>query len=197
MRRAPAVQSPYNVIRRKGDFFMKTIAVNAGHTVAGNPGYGAEYKGFRESEITRAVAKALRAKLKARGFKVVNADVDKAKSQTEYLKKVCQIANASTGKGDLFISLHCNASASHKGEGTECWTWQGKQVPQAVKICENLAGLGLKNRKVKDGSSFYVVKHTKATAVLVELFFLDNEKDRVLYKKYGAEKIAEAIAESL
>lgn len=176
---------------------MRTIAINAGHTVGGGPGAGASYKGFNEGEIVRKVAKSLRAKLKARGFKVVNADVDAAKSQTEYLKKVCQIANANTGKDDLVISLHCNASKSHLGEGAECWTWQGKQISQAVKICKNLESLGFKNRKVKDGSSFYVIKHTKATCVLVELFFLDNEKDRALYKKHGAEKIAAAIAASI
>ena len=79
----------------------------------------------------------------------------------------------------------------------ECWTWKGKKVKAAVKICENLEKLGYKNRGVKDGSSFYVVKHTKATAVLVELFFLDNYTDRKLYLEHGAEEIAQAIADSI
>ena len=108
---------------------------------------------------------------------------------------MCDLANGSGA--ELVISLHCNASAAHTGHGVECWTYRGKRVQAAVKTCENLEALGFRNRGVKDGSSFYVVKHTRATCVLVELFFLDNEKDRALYKKHGAEKIAAAIAASI
>ncbi len=170
------------------------ITINAGHTRAGAGG-GAVYKGFIESEITRAVAAELAAKLRRKGHTVYSSTVDKATSQNAYLKETCSRANASGA--ELFISIHCNASAKHTGKGVECWTWKGKKVKAAVDICKNLSALGLTNRGVKDGSNFYVVKHTKATAVLVELFFLDNETDRALYKKHGAEKIAQAIADSL
>lgn len=170
------------------------ISINAGHTKAG-AGAGAAYKGFNEGEITRAVAKALTAKLRQKGHTVHNSTVDAAASQNAYLKKVCSLANGSGAQ--LVISLHCNASAAHTGHGVECWTWKGRKVPAAVNACKNLEALGFRNRGIKDGSGFYVVKHTKATAVLVELFFLDNEKDRALYKKHGAEKIAAAIAASI
>ncbi len=170
------------------------ISINAGHTKAG-AGSGAEYKGFNEGDITRAVAKALTAKLRKRGHTVHNSTVDSATSQNAYLKKVCNLANQSGA--ELVISLHCNASAAHTGHGVECWTWKGRKVPVAVQICKSLASLGFKNRGIKDGSGFYVVKHTKATAVLVELFFLDNETDRALYKKHGVDNIAEAIASSI
>lgn len=176
---------------------MQKIVVNAGHTIGGGPGGGAVYKCFNEGEITRLVAKALRAKLKARGFNVISADVDKASSQTEYLKKVCQIADANAGKNDLFISLHCNASTAHTGHGVECWTWRGDKLPVAVKICKNLEALGFRNRGIKNGASFYVVKNTKAKAILVEMFFLDNEKDRELFIRQGVDKIAAAIAASI
>ena len=99
------------------------ISINAGHTKTG-AGSGAVYKGFNEGEITRAVAKALRAKLKARGFKVVNADVDSAFTQNTYLKKVCDLANDSGA--ELVISLHCNASAAHTGHGN---SRRGCQAP--------------------------------------------------------------------
>ena len=45
------------------------ISVNAGHTATG-AGYGAEYKGFRESEINRAVVKALIPKLQKLGYDI-------------------------------------------------------------------------------------------------------------------------------
>lgn len=170
------------------------ISVNAGHTKTG-AGYGATYKGFHESEITRAVVAALIPKLKKRGHTVHSSTVDKADTQAAYLKKVCQLVNASGA--ELFLSIHCNASATHKGHGVECFTWNGKKHATAAKICAHVAGLGYKNRGIKDGSGLYVIKHTNPTAILVELFFLDNYTDRKLYLEHGADKIAEAIARSI
>lgn len=53
------------------------ISINAGHTASG-AGYGAVYKGFRESEINRAVVAALIPKLKKLGHTIHNSTVDKA-----------------------------------------------------------------------------------------------------------------------
>jgi N-acetylmuramoyl-L-alanine amidase len=170
------------------------ITVNAGHTAKG-AGYGAAYKGFNESEITREVVKALIPKLKKRGHVVHNSTVDEAASQNAYLKKVCQLVNDSGA--ELFISVHCNASASKLGRGVECFTWYGVKHTIAKKICANVAKLGTKNRGVKDGSGLYVIKHTKPKAILVELFFLDHYEDRKLYLDPGAEELAEAIAKAI
>lgn len=134
-------------------------------------------------------------KLKKHGHTVHTSTVDKAETQNAYLKQVCKKVNASGA--ELFVSVHCNASASHEGRGVECWTWQGKQNATAAKICRDMADLGYKNRGIKDGSGFYVIKHTKPTAILVELFFLDNYTDRKLYLEHGADKIAEAIAKAI
>lgn len=170
------------------------ISIGAGHCKANTTASGAYYGGWHESTIVREVAEELTKQLKAKGHTVTSATVDKAPSQTAYLKEVCQKVNKSGA--EMFIQLHCNASASHKGCGVEVWTYRGNKHKQALDICENLSGLGFKNRGVKDGSKFYVIKHTKPKALLVELFFLDNEIDRALYKKHGAKKIAEQIAKA-
>ena len=170
------------------------IALNAGHTKTG-PGTGANYKGFNEAAIVRDVAKALKMKLKAKGHTVVDVTVDNATTQNAYLRKVCKLANDSGA--ELFISLHLNASVSKLGHGVEAYTWRGGQLSKATKICKNIAALGFKNRGVKDGSKLYVIKHTTAKSILVELFFLDNYTDRKLYLEHGAERIAEAIAKSI
>lgn len=170
------------------------ISVNAGHTAKG-AGCGAVYKGFNESDITRQVVRALIPKLKKRGHVVHDATVDAADSQNAYLKKVCQLVNDSGA--ELFISVHCNASASKLGRGVECFTWYGVKHAIASKICANVAKLGTKNRGVKDGSGLYVIKHTKPKAILVELFFLDQYNDRKMYLDHGAEELAEAIAKAI
>lgn len=175
---------------------MRTIkiSINAGHTAAG-PGYGAVYKGFRESEINRAVVAALIPKLKKLGHTVHNSTVDKASTNKAYLRQVVKAANNSGA--ELFISIHCNASTAHTGHGVECWTYKGTQHTAAKRICANLSSLGFRNRGIKDGRNLYVVRYTTAKAILVELFFLDNYKDRKRYLEIGPDKIAEAIAEAI
>jgi N-acetylmuramoyl-L-alanine amidase len=170
------------------------IIVNAGHTAVGS-GSGAVYKGWHESDICRDVTRALIPLLRKKGHTVKEVTVDRAATQAAYLKSVCQLAN--NADAELFISLHCNASVTHLGKGCEAYTWKGRKVKQAVRICDSLADLCFRNRGVKDGSKLYVVKHTRATAVLVELFFLDSTTDRALYAKLGPAKIAEAIAKAL
>ena len=170
------------------------ISINAGHTVKG-PGYGAVSGSFKESQITRAVGNELIRILKAEGHTVHNSTVNYASSQNAYLKRVVEMAN---GKDiDLFISLHCNASSKHTAHGVEVHTYKGRKLPQAVNICEELESIGFRNRGVKDGSGLYVVKHTDAPALLVEMFFLDNANDQKLYNQSGHATIARAIANAL
>lgn len=170
------------------------ISINAGHTKAG-AGYGAEYKGFRESEINRAVVTALIPKLQKLGHTVHNSTVDKATTNKAYLSQAVKSSNNSGA--ELFLSIHCNASTTHTGHGVECWTYKGAQHPAAKRICANMAKLGFRNRGVKDGRNLYVVKNTTAKAILIELFFLDNYTDRKLYLELGADKIAQAIADAI
>ena len=175
---------------------MRTIkiSINAGHTASG-AGYGAVYKGFRESEINRAVVAALIPKLKALGHTIHNSTVDKAVTSNAYLQQTVKSANHSGA--ELFISIHCNASTAHTGHGVECWTYKGAQHIEAKHICTNLSNLGFRNRGIKDGRNLYVVKNTTAKAILIELFFLDNYTDRKRYLELGADKIADAITKAI
>lgn len=163
------------------------IAVNAGHTIKGK-GYGAV--GYiRESEETRKVVDELIPLLKKKGHTVVDATVDVS---INYLRKVVDISNNSNV--DLLISIHFNAGG---GFGSEVYTWKGKKLSTAINISENLHKLGFKNRGVKNGSNFYVIKKTNAQALLVEVCFVDSLLDATLYHKLGAKKIAKAIADSV
>ena len=170
------------------------ISINCGHTVKG-PGYGAVSGKYKESQITRAVGNELIRLLKGKGHTVHNSTVNYADTQNAYLERVVDMANAK--EVDLFISLHCNASSSHTGNGVEVHTYRGKRLKEAVKVCDALHSIGFKNRGIKDGSKLYVVKNTKAPAMLVELFFLDNPTDQALYKKVGCKEIAKKIANVL
>lgn len=163
------------------------IAINAGHTING-AGYGAVSGAYRESEIVRKVKIEVIKQLRAKGHTVYDCTVDTSKT---YLEDVVRMANSKPA--DIFLSLHCNAGG---GEGVEVFTWQGRKLDKAVHICYELSRLGFKNRGIKDGSKLYVVKKTKAPAVLAELFFLDSTKDQSLYSNIGFKGIAKAISEA-
>lgn len=169
---------------------MKVI-LNAGHTKNGT---GSGVVGYiNESAETRKVVNAVKRYLTEKGHEVIIANVDKAYSQTAYLKKVVEQANKHTD-ADLFVSIHFNAGG---GYGTECYTYKGKKTAASVGICEEINKLGFRNRGVKDGSQFYVIRKTKMSAVLVEVCFADSLIDWDRYEKAGVNKVAQAITRGI
>lgn len=169
------------------------IGINCGHTVSG-PGFGAVGI-IGESENTRLVGYNLMDKFGASGVSVVDCTIDEAESQSAYLAKAVELANNETL--DWFISIHFNASTNHEGNGVEVYTYEGRQYEDALKVCENIAALGFKNRGVKTGTGLYVIRKTKAKAMLIEVCFCDNDHDVALYEAVGAGKIAQAIFDAI
>lgn len=171
-----------------------TIGINCGHTISG-AGYGAAGL-LKESEHTRLVGYALMEKMKAAGVQVIDCTIDQANTQAEYL--AASVALANRQDLDWFISIHFNASFSHTGQGVEVYTYEGRQYPDALEVCKNIATLGFKNRGVKSGSGLYAIKKTKAKSMLIEVCFCDNEQDVTLYNGAGgAETVAQAIFNAL
>ncbi len=174
--------------RRNGENMI--IGINCGHTKEG-AGTGAEGI-IRESVHTRLVGNVLMKRLTDAGVAVINCTVDRAASQEAYLEKTVRIANQS--ETDLFISIHFNASRQHTAQGVEVYTYRGQKHREAESICSHMEKLGFRNRGIKDGSGLYVIRKTRAKAILVEVCFCDNEKDVEIYRCAGAEyAVADAI----
>lgn len=169
------------------------IGINCGHTVSG-AGYGAVGI-FAESVETRNVGHALMDLLQQNGVEIVDCTIDQANTQSEYLAAAVALANRQDL--DWFISIHFNASTSKQGHGVEVYTYEGRQYPDAVEVCANLEKLGFTNRGVKSGSGLYVVRKTKAKAMLIEVCFCDNEADADLYQRLGAATVASAVFAAL
>ena len=171
-----------------------TIGINCGHTASG-AGYGAVGI-IKESDHSRLVGRELMRLLQAAEVKVIDCTIDRAGTQNEYLSKVVELANREDL--DWFISIHFNASAAHTGQGTEVYTYKGRQYPDALDVCAGLADLGFKNRGVKEGTGLYVIRKTKAKSMLIEVCFCDNQKDINIYNAAGgAYGIAETIFKGL
>jgi N-acetylmuramoyl-L-alanine amidase len=167
------------------------ICVNPGHTLSGASSGSVGIK--NESIENRKVAREVIRLLKEQGHEIVDATVDKANSQNEYLKRCVDIANKSDC--DLFVSIHFNAFDG-RANGTEVLIYSSSSrcKDEAKMICENISKLGFRNRGVKERRDLYVLRHTKMPALLVECCFIDSESDMKVYK---VEDIAKAIVEGV
>lgn len=167
------------------------VGINCGHTVSGTVGSGAV--GFiNESDETRNVGYKVMDCLRSKGVTVIDCTDDRSASVSENLKKIVDMANSKPL--DLFVSIHFNSGG---GKGCEVFTYGGKKLEAAQRICDNMAKLGFVNRGIKDGSNLYVVRKSNAPAMLVEVCFVDTKTDVDLYKKLGVEEIARAICNGI
>ena len=168
---------------------MAVYGVNDGHTKTG-PGSGAVGR-IKESEHTRLVGNEVRRLFKEQGEGVVNCTIDYANSASESLDLIVKQANRQDL--DWFIAIHFNAGG---GKGVEVYTYEGRQYQDAIDVCKNIEKLGFKNRGVKAGTGLYVIRKTKAKAMLVEVCFVDTE-DADKYLSVGYKAIAKAIVEGV
>lgn len=169
------------------------VGINCGHTKSG-AGSGAVGI-IKESEHTRLVGQALMSLLRSAGVTVIDCTIDSANSQNEYLAAAVALANRQDL--DWFISIHFNASVSHQGKGVEIYTYEGRQYQDALDVCNGIADLGFTNRGVKSGTGLYVIRKTKAKAMLIEVCFCDNEEDVNRYISAGYKGIAKAICKAI
>ena len=172
------------------------ICIDPGHSKAldteGDPG---AVNGERmESVAALAIAKMLGEMFEEDGHQVVYTRTGGDPSLT--LQKRCEISNKS--KAQVFISIHLNSADSKKASGIETLRYDNvgmttKKIAASVQA-SLVEALGWKNRGVKERPNLYVLKHTKAPAILVETGFISNEAEcEELFNPETQEKIAEAI----
>lgn len=106
-----------------------------------------------------------------------------------------KLAIENNGSYDLSCELHLNCF-NGTAHGSEVYYYStnntGKMYAQRVA---NKLGTVFTNRGAKGNTSFYMIRRTKATAILIESFFCDNVSDC----KIGAnkDKIGRLIAEGI
>lgn len=176
----------------------KTICIDAGHQGVGNGlDCGAVNEKYHEATATLAITKKVGAKLKAKGYNVVYT---RTKEKSITLAERCRMSN--NWDADAFVSIHLNAATNKSATGIETWRYTnvGKQTKALAENvqAELIKATGAKDRGVKTSSSFYVLKHTKASAILVECGFISNDAEsKKLFSSSYQNKVANAIAEGV
>ena len=168
------------------------IGVEKWHTVQ-NGGVCGACGLLKESVENRPVGNKVIEKLRILGHTVIDCSCDYSKDRDEQLAAIVKKANAQ--KLDLFLSLHLNAGG---GTGAEVYTTNTSGAKsEAKKLIDTYCNrTGFKNRGHKY-AEFYVLRHTVAPAMLIEMAFVDTEADYKKWNDLGAELIANAIVEGI
>ena len=167
------------------------VFLNPGHALDGNPDPGACGYGLRECDVAKNVADLVVGYLTAAGVEVAG------NLQSDSLEEVVDASNES--EANLFISIHCNA-CNGNARGTEVWYYHRSAYGEMLADCirhQIVDALGTADRGSKGAkpgvNGLYVLNNTGATAVLVELAFIDNEQDAQLLRD-KQDDFARAIA---
>ena len=146
------------------------------------------------NEVTedRRVKDKVIAYLRAAGHTAYDCTDDSGTTQSANLSNIVRKCNSHSA--DLDISIHLNAGG---GTGTEVLYYPGSAEGQAMaaKVSAKIASaFGWKDRGAKGRSDLYVLKNTKAVAILVECCFVDSQADAAAW---SADKCAKAIVEAV
>lgn len=185
-----AVINKYNLTQYDKVDSKMIINVHAGHNPDGKAACGAIGL-IKESTEARKVKDLVIKKLQSLGHTVYDCTEDNGKSQSDVLQQIVKKCNAHNA--DLDVSIHFNAGG---GSGTELLVYSSnsKSVAYANNILNSICALGFKNRGVKTRSDLYVLKNTKAPALLIECCFVDSNTD---VKLYNPELMAQAIVKGI
>lgn len=172
------------------------------HRICIDPGHGGMDPGavngkYHESDAALAIAKKVGAKLKAVGYGV---KYTRTTDKKVTLDRRCDISNLYDA--DVFVSIHLNAAANKNASGIETWRYTnvGKQTKNLANNVQTelIAAMGWKDRGVKTRNDLYVLKHTIASAVLIECGFISNDDEcKKLFSNTYQNKIASAIAKGI
>lgn len=175
------------------------INIHAGHNADGQKGCGAV--GYvSESIENRLIKDAVIKYLLLDENIVYDSTVDYAGNQTKNLVEIVKKCNKDLA--DINVSIHLNAGAKdldNHTTGTEVYVYDETDITYQIaqRICNNIARLGYCNRGVKVNKNLYVLKNTKAPALLIECFFVDDKNDVDVYQRVGTDKFGKAIAEAI
>lgn len=175
---------------------MRTYNVHGGHSL--------KCRGVSdlldEVDEDRKVKNKLIELLRANGDTVYDCTDDYSTTQRANLSSIVSKCNAHNV--DLDISIHLNSARNDrvgdgKCGGVEVYGYDDRIYDVAYKIAENIAntlGIGFHGAPVKYSKDLYVLRKTKAKAILIECCFVDDRDDVI---RWDSTKCAMAIASAL
>lgn len=168
------------------------IVIDPGHggSDAGAIGLG----GLREKDINLSISQEVQRILEQNGIQVV---MSRRNDRTVELEPRTVMANRVNA--DLFVSIHSNSVDGYRPEvnGVETYYYQsGRRLAEYIQG-SILEGFDTPNRGVRQ-ARFYVLRHTRMPAVLVEVGFVTGRNDAsILGNPTQRRRMAAAIARGI
>lgn len=169
----------------------RKVIIDAGH---GGQEPGAVYEGRQEKEDALQLAFDVGNALERRGISVSYTRVSDV-----YDSPYEKAAMANASDADIFLSIHRNAMpVPGTASGVENLVYEDSGTARALgrNIGEALAEAGWTDLGVKERPGLVVLRNTKIPAVLVEVGFINNEKDNEFLDANMA-ATADAIADGV
>jgi len=173
-----------------------TLVLDAGH---GGTDNGSEFQDIKEKGLALMLTNKIKVLAQARGITVVST---RNKDTNVSLKDRAQ------KKGDLLISLHCNAAADQQQNGIQIM--YSRPASDRLKsarldmlsdnLFQKLKELeGIRTDQVsKDVTGLYLLEKSTAPSVLLELGFISNSADRAFLTNAAKQNdLAAAIVQSV
>lgn len=149
---------------------LRKVVIDAGH---GGTDYGAIRDNINEKDITLDVAKQVRDMLVKKGYVV-----QMTRDSDIYVSLQDRVAISENFMPDIFISIHVNSSTGNEASGIETHYYHQESILLAQTLHASLASaINTKNRGLFK-SKFYVINHTTAPAILMEIGFISNSAER-------------------
>lgn len=170
---------------------MALVVLDAGHGGA-NP--GAVYQGRQEKDDALALTLAIGNILEANGV-----DVYYTRTTDIYETPLKKAEDANRVSADYFVSIHRNSSPysnQYTGIETLVYSPYGEAARLAANINEQLENVGYENQGVNQRQNLVVLRRTQMPAVLVEVGFINTDKDNEMLDS-TFDETARAIAEGI
>lgn len=180
------------------------IVLDPGHGGA-DPGAVNEGLKIHEADVNLQIARMLERHALDGDF-LFRPLLTRTGDQLVSLQARCDLSNRMNP--DAFVSLHCNAAENKRAEGFEVWTTKGQTLADslATELYWALQGAmpdlhgrsDLDDGDVDKERQFYVLRHTTAPAVLLELDFISNdERAAWLVQRSNQETLAKELADAI
>lgn len=183
-----------------------TVILDAGH--GGEDGGAVADDGTVEKDVNLALTLMLKRKLEQRGIKTLltregDEDTDGLIGFHKRLDLQARATLGNSGKADLYVSIHANASPSRADRGFQVWygTKHAESEPLARRLTQTVEAAAICNRiravkAVPD--TLYIFRTVEIPCVLVECGFLSNASDlRLLKDEAFQEALTDALCEGI
>lgn len=197
-------------IAREGAKMVPVHTEKKSFLVVVDPGHGGSDPGKigihkeKEKDINLQISLKVRDKMEKEKIQVVMtrqkdqdlADEDSQNRKIQDLKKRCEIIHRT--QPDCVVSIHQNSYPDENIKGAQVFYYEdsqeGKHLGEIMQ--KNLVeGLDKTNhRQAKGNKSYYLLKKTDATLVIVECGFISNSEESALL---SSEKYQEQVAQSI